>query len=386
MAATITEVAATETASANGLSPGAGRHPHAAAAGALLDELFRVHGRMVLGLCRVLLRDPHDAEDAAQQVFLSAHAAVLRGSRPRDAAPWLATIARNECRARIRMRMRQPLELPEIPSDLPDPLVVAIRAVDLDAIWSALASLPRRQRRAILMRELGGMSYHELGRALGVSHSAVESLLFRARQQLRATLTTAQLAAAPIALRDALLRLLPGVDPGGVSAAVKVASAAAWWESRSRASRNCRSIARSRFATRRCAPRPPRRSSRRTCRGRGQRRARPCMWLPAGSCITLRCGRLPISGAAATTTARRRPGRPGRLRRSSRRSPSRSPTTADARGRGHAAPETAVEDNSGPGNASEPAAVEEDHSGKDESGSGSDHGSGDGSDHSGPGH
>ena len=56
--------------------------PRAAAAGALLDELFREHGRMVLGLCRVLLRDPDEAEDAAQQVFLSAHRALLRGSRP----------------------------------------------------------------------------------------------------------------------------------------------------------------------------------------------------------------------------------------------------------------------------------------------------------------
>src|SRR5262249_54977767 len=114
-----------------------------------------------------------------------------------------------------------------LPSDLPDPLAAAIRSMDLDALWSAVRRLPRRQRRAILMRELGGMSYHELGRALGVSHSAVESLLFRARQQLRTSLRTAQLATIPVALRDAVLRLLPGFDPGGMSAAVKVASAAA---------------------------------------------------------------------------------------------------------------------------------------------------------------
>jgi len=129
----------------------------AGAAGAYVGELFAEHGRMVLGLCRLLLRDAVEADDAAQQVFLSAHQAVLRGSHPRDAAPWLGAIARNECRARIRARMREPLELPELASDLPDPLAAAIRASDLQAIWTALGTLPRRQRRALVLRELGGL-------------------------------------------------------------------------------------------------------------------------------------------------------------------------------------------------------------------------------------
>jgi RNA polymerase sigma factor (sigma-70 family) len=190
----------------------------------VVGELFAAHGRMVLGLCRLLLRDPAEAEDAAQQVFLSAHRAVLGGSAPREAPAWLAAIARNECRARIRARMREPLALPELPSDLPDPLASAIRALDLDAIWAALSSLPRRQRRALLLRELGGLSYHELGIALGVSQSAVESLLFRARQQLRSVLTGANAAAVPLALRDELARLIPGCDPASVGIAARVAT------------------------------------------------------------------------------------------------------------------------------------------------------------------
>jgi RNA polymerase sigma-70 factor (ECF subfamily) len=175
---------------------------------------------MVLGLCRLLLRDPFEAEDAAQQVFLSAHSAVLRGSPPRDAHAWLAAIARNECRSRIHAHMREPLTLPDLPSDLPDPLAVAIRATDLEAIWAAISSLPRRQRRALVLREVGGLSYHELGRALGVSQSSVESLLFRARQQVRALVA----AATPLALRDDLARLLPGFDPGSAGLAARAAS------------------------------------------------------------------------------------------------------------------------------------------------------------------
>jgi RNA polymerase sigma factor (sigma-70 family) len=175
---------------------------------------------MVLGLCRLLLRDRVEAEDAAQQVFLSAHASVLRGVVPRDAPRWLAAIARNECRSRIHARMREPLALPDLPSDLPDPLAAAVRATDLEAIWAAISSLPRHQRRALLLRELGGLSYHELGRALGVSHSAVESLLFRARRHVRKLVA----AATPLAFREELSRLIPGFDPATASVAARVAA------------------------------------------------------------------------------------------------------------------------------------------------------------------
>jgi RNA polymerase sigma-70 factor (ECF subfamily) len=189
-----------------------------------VGELFAEHSRMVLGLCRLLLRNPNEAEDATQQVFLSAHRAVLGGSVPREAPAWLAAIARNECRARIRARMREPLSVPELPSNLPDPVASAIRTVDLDGLRDALSTLPRRQRRACLLRELGGLSYGELGRALGTSPSAVESLLFRARQQLRMLLRSANAAAVPLALRDELARLIPGFDPGTVGLAARLAA------------------------------------------------------------------------------------------------------------------------------------------------------------------
>jgi RNA polymerase sigma factor (sigma-70 family) len=213
----------TTTTSNPSPSPSSGRRDPAAA-GRYVGELFAEHGRMVVGLCRLLLRDPVEAEDAAQQVFLSAHHAVLRGSTPRDSAAWVAAITRNECRARIRARMREPLALPELPSDFPDPLVAAIRAADLDAVWDALSELPRRQRRALVLRELGGLSYHELGRALGVSHSAVESLLFRARQHVRSFVASANAAAVSVGLRDELARLIPGFDPAPVGVVARLAA------------------------------------------------------------------------------------------------------------------------------------------------------------------
>src|SRR5688572_15124563 len=74
-----------------------------------LADLYRDHGRLVAGICRGMLRDPEEAADAAQQTFLAAHRSLLAGTRPQEPAAWLATIARNECRMRIRKRMTAPL-------------------------------------------------------------------------------------------------------------------------------------------------------------------------------------------------------------------------------------------------------------------------------------
>lgn len=191
--------------------------PDPRAADAYLAELYERHGRTVLGLCRILLRDPTEAEDAAQQTFLSALRSLRSGRPPRHPAAWLATIARNECWNRIQRRMRQPLaEHPqEGLGELPDPLESAVRKADLAALWAAIAQLPTQQREALLMREFSGLSYEELAEALAVSQPAVESLLVRARRELRLRLRpVAAASVAPLlAVREAVARLASLGDP-----------------------------------------------------------------------------------------------------------------------------------------------------------------------------
>jgi RNA polymerase sigma factor (sigma-70 family) len=158
-------------------------------------------------------------------VFLAAHRALLNGTSPREPAAWLATIARNECWARIRTRMREPLPTAEVDShgSSSDPLADAIRNVDLAAMWAAIADLPRQQRDALLLREFGGLSYAELAGALAVSGSAVESLLFRARQGVRSRLETAYAALTGASWLDSLARLAGSVGGGMAPVAAKVA-------------------------------------------------------------------------------------------------------------------------------------------------------------------
>ena len=192
------------------------RSPRSAAARS--EQLYALHHRLVAGLCRALLRDPGEAEDAAQQVFLSAHRSLLNGATPREPAAWLATITRNECWARIRGRMREPLpsEAADDVAGRADPVAEAIRRADLAALWRAIKALPKQQREALLLREFGGLRYDELAAALAVSEPAVESLLFRARARLRAQLETAAAALAPLA------RLI--ASSGGPAVAAKAAA------------------------------------------------------------------------------------------------------------------------------------------------------------------
>jgi RNA polymerase sigma factor (sigma-70 family) len=217
---TAAAVAATASAPHDPLSSIGGR-PHRAAA-VRTEELYAQFGRTVGGLCRALLRDAGEAEDAAQQTFLSAHRALLNGSRPREPAAWLATIARNECWARIKARMREPLPSDALETRVAgatDPVAEALRRADLAALWGAIDALPPVQRDALLLREFGGLSYGELAAALAVSEPAVESLLFRARRRLRVQLRAVFAAFTGASWLEALARLVAGGAPAGAKVA-----------------------------------------------------------------------------------------------------------------------------------------------------------------------
>ena len=141
----------------------------------------------MLGLCRVLAPSLQEAEDAVQQTFLAAYRSLLKGNEPRHPAAWLATIARNECWAQARRRKREPVaeDGNDAESRLPDPVAAAAARADLAELCRAIGDLPQQQRQAFLLREFSGLSYEELADALAVSEPAVESLLVRARRQVR---------------------------------------------------------------------------------------------------------------------------------------------------------------------------------------------------------
>src|SRR5918996_2391379 len=200
-------------------------------AGIRIGALFDEFAPMVLAVCRFNLRDPQAAEDAAQETFLSAHRSLLGGTRPRDPAAWLATIARNECHRARRTVQTWELDDRTI-GTLLDPADIVANRADLSEIASAIARLPPRQREAIVLREFCGLSYEQVAAVMSLSGSAVDSLLSRARRQLVAQVGHIPKAAqgvliVPASLREALSRLIPGLDSAGTAAGVASGAAGA---------------------------------------------------------------------------------------------------------------------------------------------------------------
>src|SRR5262249_43507721 len=121
------------------------------------EAIVRRHGPMVLGVCRRLLRDPHDAQDAFQATFLVLGRKAASG-RPAELLPnWLYGVARRTAlRARVSAarrgrRERQVAELPEPPMVSPEP------RDDLRALLDGeLACLPGNYRAAIVVCDLEG--------------------------------------------------------------------------------------------------------------------------------------------------------------------------------------------------------------------------------------
>lgn len=147
-----------------------------------LDELYRTHAAEVFRYAYAVLGNRADAEDVTQTTFVNALRALERGERPRKPANWLITIAHNLIRQRFRQQQSRPREV-ELDRD-----VAVVEESDegpaIDDLVRALQRIPPTQRQALVLRELEGRSYREIGELLGISHSALETLLFRARRSL----------------------------------------------------------------------------------------------------------------------------------------------------------------------------------------------------------
>jgi RNA polymerase sigma factor (sigma-70 family) len=145
--------------------------------------MYKKHVHDVYRYVLAVLRNPADAEDATQATFLNAYRAFQRGDRPELPRNWLLKIAHNECRQRFRMLSRRPKEVVWDERVAAPPVDETIPTAD--EIREALGHLSFNQRSALVMRELEGRSYGEIGQILDLSVSAVETLIFRARRALR---------------------------------------------------------------------------------------------------------------------------------------------------------------------------------------------------------
>ncbi|HUA05568.1 MAG TPA: sigma-70 family RNA polymerase sigma factor [Solirubrobacteraceae bacterium] len=153
------------------------------------DDAFRViHDRYrqrLFAYTRQMLTHRQDAEDALQDIFVRAYAGLRANHRELALRAWLYRVAHNRCIDELRRPSPPPPEVLELlRSPVHDPIAEADQRESLRRLIADVRRLPEQQRSALLMRELGGMSYADMADALGVTVPAVKSLLVRARLAL----------------------------------------------------------------------------------------------------------------------------------------------------------------------------------------------------------
>ncbi|MDH4102732.1 MAG: sigma-70 family RNA polymerase sigma factor [Thermoleophilia bacterium] len=148
-----------------------------------VDELYRKHGGEIYRYALAVLGNHADAEDVTQTTFLNAYRSLEQGVRPRKPANWLLTIASNSIKQRFRQEQTRPRQV-----ELDERTTEASRDEDdgpsVGELLVALSKIPPQQRQAIVLREFEGRSYAEIAEILGVTTTALETLLFRARRSL----------------------------------------------------------------------------------------------------------------------------------------------------------------------------------------------------------
>ena len=168
----------------------------AAAAGdaAAFDALVVRYQRRVLNTCWRYVGDAEAAADAAQNVFVKAWLGLGKFRGRATFSSWLYRIAVNEClnmKAKRARRRAEPLD--ELtPDPAADPEQQRVEADVSRLVRAALDALPPKQRVALILSKYEGLSYREIAAALETSVPAVESLLFRAKQNLAAALAPAR--------------------------------------------------------------------------------------------------------------------------------------------------------------------------------------------------
>ena len=153
------------------------------------DALYMHYHRRLLRFCVKRLQERSEAEDAVQETFARAWRALPNFAGDRRFYPWLTVIAGNLCTDALRRRARlSPLDETTMRTsdvgsyDIED---AVFQAVDVKMVTTAFENLKPRHQRVLDLRERSGWSYQRIAEEEGVGVSAVETLLWRARNALK---------------------------------------------------------------------------------------------------------------------------------------------------------------------------------------------------------
>lgn len=168
------------------------RRPDADSAGqrddlAAFEALMRQHERLVLGTAFRLVGNLEDAKDISQEVFLKLYRQMGKSDTPQAVPAWLYRVTVNTCLDhRRRHRVTEPVEtIEEQAASGNDPQAASAEAERRRVLLLSLRTLPEKERAALVLRDLEGLSTEEVARALGSSVATVRSQISKARIKVR---------------------------------------------------------------------------------------------------------------------------------------------------------------------------------------------------------
>ena len=147
-----------------------------------LENLMELYGDEIKRFCTLQLRDPFQAEDAAQDTFVKAWKALDTFRNESSQKTWLMHIAVNTCRDYQRTGWFRHTDRRVTPEDLPEQGQEAV--LPDGEISRAIMSLPYRLRQFILLRYFDGLSLNETATAAGVSLATAKRQISKANQLL----------------------------------------------------------------------------------------------------------------------------------------------------------------------------------------------------------
>lgn len=161
---------------------------------AAFETLLRRYERQIYAFnFRMMGRNAADAADLTQETFIKAYRALDRTSDLLHVSAWLHRIAANCCRDEWRRRGRthcQPWDagvhdamFSSRAEENPESVILQKEADE--RVQAVLDRMKPRNRQALVLREYAGLSCGEIGTIMGVSHKAIKSVLFRAREEFR---------------------------------------------------------------------------------------------------------------------------------------------------------------------------------------------------------
>jgi RNA polymerase sigma factor (sigma-70 family) len=157
------------------------------------EQLYHRYQRRIGAYIYGMVHDHGRAEDITQDVFMSALRRLRKTETPIAFKPWVYEIAKNACIDAFRRSKRAEEisydaddgnERLHLVSKGPTPEAAVDTRMSLDNLRGAFGGLSEAHHQILVMRELEGLSYRQIGERLGMSRPSVESTLFRARRRL----------------------------------------------------------------------------------------------------------------------------------------------------------------------------------------------------------